>query len=84
VRRSARFEEQAFRQARCPDAREAFTRALEIDSTFALAAHRLSISFGWSAGTYAEEHLRYAALAARHLAGLPTRDSLLILGQLRT
>jgi tetratricopeptide (TPR) repeat protein len=72
--------EQAFRQARFPDAREAFTRALEIDSTFALAAHRLSISFGWSAGTYAEEHLRYAALAARHLAGLPTRDSLLILG----
>jgi tRNA A-37 threonylcarbamoyl transferase component Bud32/tetratricopeptide (TPR) repeat protein len=72
--------EQAFRRSQFPDAREAFTRALDIDSTFAIAAHRLSISYGWSAGSYAEEHLRYAALAARHLAGLPSRDSLLILG----
>jgi serine/threonine-protein kinase len=72
--------EQAFRRSQFPEAREAFTRALEIDSTFAIAAHRLSISYGWSAGAFAEEHLRYAALAARHLAGLPSRDSLLILG----
>jgi tetratricopeptide (TPR) repeat protein len=72
--------EQAFRAGRFPDARDAYTRALEFDSTFAVAAHRLSISYGWSAGSYAEEHLRYALLAARHLDGLPARDSLLILG----
>jgi tRNA A-37 threonylcarbamoyl transferase component Bud32/tetratricopeptide (TPR) repeat protein len=72
--------EQYFRRSEFVQAREAFTRAIEIDSTFAIAAHRLSIAYGWSAGSYAEEHLRYAALAARHLSGLPVRDSLLILG----
>lgn len=72
--------EQHFRRSEFVQAREAFTRAVDLDSTFAIAAHRLSIAYGWSAGSYAEEHLRYAALAARHLAGLPVRDSLLILG----
>jgi tRNA A-37 threonylcarbamoyl transferase component Bud32/tetratricopeptide (TPR) repeat protein len=72
--------EQAFRRSRFVDAREAFIRALDIDSTFAIAAHRLSISYGWSLGSFPQEHLQYAALAARHLAGLPERDSLLILG----
>jgi tetratricopeptide (TPR) repeat protein len=72
--------EQHFRRSEFVPARDAFTRAVEIDSTFAIAAHRLSIAYGWSAGAYAQEHLRYAALAARHLSGLPVRDSLLILG----
>jgi len=72
--------EQHFRRSEFVQARDAFTRAVEIDSTFAIAAHRLSIAYGWSAGAYAREHLRYAAMAARHLSGLPVRDSLLILG----
>jgi hypothetical protein len=70
--------EQAFRRSRLSAATEAFRRAVELDSTFALAAHGLSLSTGWS--NLEEEHAAAVDLAARHSAGLPTRDSLLITG----
>ena len=72
--------EQAFRQARFTEAQQAFGRAVELDSTFAIAAHRLSFAYGWSLGAFEEEHIENARLAARHTAGLPARDSLLITG----
>jgi tetratricopeptide (TPR) repeat protein len=72
--------EQAFRRSRFTDAQQAFGRAVELDSTFAIAAHRLSFAYGWALGAFEEEHIRNAQLAARHTAGLPARDSLLITG----
>ena len=72
--------EQAFRQARFTQAQQDFARAVELDSTFAIAAHRLSFAYGWSLGAFEEEHIENARLAARHTAGLPARDSLLITG----
>lgn len=75
--------EQAFRKARFTDAQQAFGRAVELDSTFAIAAHRLSFAYGWALGAFEEEHIANAELAARHTAGLPARDSLLITGHKR-
>jgi len=72
--------EQAFRQSRFTEAQQAFARAVELDTTFAIAAHRLSFAYGWALGAFEEEHIRNAELAARHTAGLPARDSLLITG----
>ncbi len=72
--------EQAFRRSRFTEAQQAFGRAVELDTTFAIAAHRLSFAYGWALGAFEEEHIRNAELAARHTAGLPARDSLLITG----
>jgi tetratricopeptide (TPR) repeat protein len=72
--------EQAFRRSRFTAAQQGFGRAVELDSTFAIAAHRLSFAYGWALGAFEEEHIRNAELAARHTAGLPARDSLLITG----
>ncbi len=72
--------EQAFRQSRFTEAQQAFAHAVELDTTFAIAAHRLSFAYGWALGAFEEEHIRNAQLAARHTAGLPARDSLLITG----
>jgi serine/threonine-protein kinase len=72
--------EQAFRRSRFTEAQQAFANAVELDSTFAIAAHRLSFAYGWALGAFEEEHIRNAELAARHTAGLPARDSLLITG----
>ena len=72
--------EQAFRQSRFIEAQQSFSRAVELDTTFAIAAHRLSFAYGWALGAFEEEHIRNAELAARHTAGLPARDSLLITG----
>jgi serine/threonine-protein kinase len=72
--------EQAFRQSRFTEAQQSFARAVELDTTFAIAAHRLSFAYGWALGAFEEEHIRNAELAARHTAGLPARDSLLITG----
>ncbi|NIP79398.1 MAG: hypothetical protein GWM90_09365, partial [Gemmatimonadetes bacterium] len=75
--------ERAFRQSRFTDAQQAFGRAVELDSTFAIAAHRLSFAYGWALGAFEEEHIQNALLAARHTTGLPARDSLLITGHKR-
>lgn len=75
--------EQAFRRARWDEAREALTRAIEIDSTFALALYRLGLAYGWSLSVYADELARYLDAANRHSAGLPRRDSVLILANAR-
>ena len=72
--------EQAFRRSQFEDAQQALTRAVEADSTFAMALHRLAISYGWSIGIFGGELSRYASAAVRHSAGLPERDSLFIVG----
>jgi tetratricopeptide (TPR) repeat protein len=70
--------EQAFRQLRFADAQAAYTRAIEQDSTFAIAHYRLAQTFGWFVGLVAPEVPRYLAAAQRHSDGLSARDSLLI------
>lgn len=72
--------ERAFRRSQFTDAQQAFARAVELDSTFAIAAHRLSFAYGWGGGAFEDEHIQHALLASRHTAGLPARDSLLIMG----
>ncbi len=72
--------EQAFRRMQFADAQGAFTRAIEADSSFAIAHYRLAQTFGWFRGLGASEVPRHLASAERHSSGLPQRDSLLIRG----
>jgi TolB-like protein len=66
--------EQYFRHAQYDSADASFSRAIELDSTFALALLRLGDTRGWSGGNAPELHLR----AARFNHGLSPRDSLVI------
>jgi tetratricopeptide (TPR) repeat protein len=70
--------EQAFRNSQFTEAQEALTRAIQNDSTFAIAHYRLAHAYGWSAGLGSNEVPRHLAAAERHSQGLPARDSLLI------
>ncbi len=70
--------EQAFRRSQFNDAQNAFARAVEADSTFAIALYRLALTHGWQGGL-GGEFQKYLGAAARHSGGLPERDSLLIL-----
>ncbi|UCC83474.1 MAG: tetratricopeptide repeat protein, partial [Gemmatimonadota bacterium] len=70
--------EQAMRHVQTERAIEAFQRALEADSTFALAAHSLSHAYGW------EHHIGHAASmaaqarAVRMAEQLPPRERALV------
>lgn len=66
---------------RIGDARAAFTRALELDSTFALAHYKQSIAFGW-VDSGSPEIRSHAEAAARLSAGLPARERALINGHM--
>lgn len=72
---------QAFRRSRFDEARRAFGRAVEEDSTFALAAYGLSRATGWA--DMEEAHVAATLLAARHSSGLPARHRMLIEGRKR-
>jgi len=71
--------EQSFRRSRWQEAVAEFTRAIEADSTFALALYRLSLTFGWSEGA-TPRTLEYAERAARFADRLPEREALLLRG----
>jgi serine/threonine-protein kinase len=67
---------QAFRRAQYDSADAEFSRAIALDSTFALAIHGLATTRGWgNTGDIGDLPLR----AARFNHGLSPRDSLLIL-----
>jgi serine/threonine-protein kinase len=70
--------EQAFRRSQFTEAQAAFGRAVEYDSTFALAYYRLAQAYGWYLGLASSEVPDYLAAAERHSDGLSRRDSLLI------
>jgi tetratricopeptide (TPR) repeat protein len=72
---------QAFRRSGFDEARRAFERAVEEDSTFALAAYGLSRATGWA--DMDEARAAAILLAARHTAGLPARHRMLIVGRKR-
>lgn len=63
------------------EARQRLEKALELDSTFALAHYKLALTLGWSApGDPAQKS--HAEAAARLMVGLPGRERSLITGQL--
>ena len=63
------------------EARRRLERALELDSTFALAHYKLALTLGWSAPGDPLQS-RHAEAAARLMVGLPQRERSLITGQL--
>ncbi len=71
--------EQEFRRSRWEDAIADFTRAVEADSTFALALYRLSVSYGWIDGI-SPRMLEYGNRAKRFADRLPEREALLLRG----
>ena len=72
--------EQYYRQAKWDSAIAAFTRAVEVDSTFALANFRLALSVGWTGGWQAPNSIKATEAAYRYLNRLPERDRALITG----
>lgn len=67
-----------FRRASFEEAAEAYERAIAADSTFALAAYRLSTAYGWTGSSLDEQAQRYAALSNRHAERLPAREAALV------
>ena len=62
-------------------ARQRLEKAIELDSTFALAHYKLALTLGWSSpGDPAQKS--HAEAAARLMVGLPARERSLITGQL--
>lgn len=66
--------EKHYRASRWEDAIEAFDRAVEADSTFALGYQRISQSYGWLHGLGSREALDAARLAQRWSKRLPERE----------
>ncbi|MBI4542782.1 MAG: tetratricopeptide repeat protein [Gemmatimonadetes bacterium] len=71
-----------FRRALMEPAIEAYQRAVEADSTFALAYRRLSQTYGWSESVRSQAGLDAIERAARLIAKLPPREALLVRGDL--
>jgi tetratricopeptide (TPR) repeat protein len=64
------------------EARARLEKALELDSSFALAHYKLAVTLGWSSpGEPAQR--RHAEAAARLMVGLPARERSLITSQLQ-
>lgn len=71
--------EQHYRASRWEDAAVDFTRAVEADSTFALALYRLSSALGWIEA-FSPRVIEYTRRAAQHSDRLPARVALLLRG----
>jgi TolB-like protein len=70
--------EAANRQADFLTAIQAYEEALGADSTFALAAHRAGIAYGWVESRGSEQTERYRKLAGDMSHRLPERDAALM------
>lgn len=70
--------ETLFRRADFTGARPAFQRAVEEDSTFALAYQRLAYTVGWLEGIQAPLAGEYLERALRHVERLPDRERVLV------
>jgi tetratricopeptide (TPR) repeat protein len=67
--------EAANRQSDFLAAIRAYEEALEADSTFALAAHRLGVAYGWTEARASERANRFRTLAGEMSDRLPERDA---------
>ena len=70
--------EQHFRRGALDSAIANYGRAVQLDSTFALALRRLALAHGWKGGHYAELGRPFFFQAGRFNRGLSPRDSLLV------
>ena len=71
--------EQKFRRSYFRDAISDFTRAVDEDSTFALALYRISQAYGWLEA-FTERTAEFGDRAARYADRLPRREALLLRG----
>ena len=71
--------ERAYRRANWDSARVAYTRAVELDSTFSLANYRLAATIGWTGGYGGPATRAASAAAMRFGARLPARERALVL-----
>ncbi|MDX1579387.1 MAG: hypothetical protein R3266_12950, partial [Gemmatimonadota bacterium] len=69
-----------FRASRFDEAVRAYERAVEADSTFALAHYRLSDAFGWAESIMSDAGQGAIDRAARHADRLPEREATLVRG----
>jgi tetratricopeptide (TPR) repeat protein len=72
--------EQYYRQTRWDSALAAYDRAVESDSTFALAHFRRALVIGWTGGYGSEKSLAASAAGFRFANRLPERDRALLVG----
>ena len=70
--------EQHYRRSSFDSARVYYERAVELDSSFAMAYNRLSTVWGWQSTLYDSLSGYYGTKAGELNRGLPPRDSLLI------
>ncbi|MGE0351676.1 MAG: protein kinase [Gemmatimonadales bacterium] len=72
--------EKSYRQAKWDSAAAEFTRAVELDSTFALANFRLALTSGWQGGWQTRRSTLATEAAIRYADRLPPRERALIGG----
>ena len=72
--------EKAYREARWDSAIASFSRAVELDSTFALANFRLALAYGWTGGWQTQHSVAATQAAVRFASRLPERDRALLTG----
>lgn len=72
-----------FRASEFEAAIPAYQRAVEADSTFALAFYRLSLTYGWAEGVQANLSIANAETAAVHADRLPEREATLVRSTLK-
>jgi len=70
--------ERYYRQAEFPRAVEAYQRALDEDSTFALAIFRISDAYGWLESVSSETAIELGARAVRYIDDLSPRNAAIV------
>jgi serine/threonine-protein kinase len=70
--------EQFYRRSAWDSAAAYYRRAIDSDSTFALADRHAGLALSWLRGTNDSLSRAYLAAAGRHNTALPTRDSILV------
>lgn len=70
--------EQNFRRGEWDSAVAHYQRAIELDSTFAMALYRAGVVMGWQRTADDELSTEYRVRAGQYLRGVPLRDSLMI------
>ena len=73
--------EQHFRRSEWDSAVAGYQRAIDLDTTFALALYRAGIALGWLSTASDSLSTAYLERAAIHNRGLPSRDSMLIVAE---
>jgi tetratricopeptide (TPR) repeat protein len=70
--------ERYYRQAEFPRAVEAYQRALDADSTFALAIFRISDAYGWLESVNSETAIELGARAVEYIDDLSPRNAAIV------